>query len=94
MMYRRRRRRSDWSRSIALQEEISARRYRRFLGQEVEVLVEGTSRRDPAHAFGKAPDFKTVVFPSGPPPGSLHRVRIARASSHSLLAEGVGQVDD
>jgi tRNA-2-methylthio-N6-dimethylallyladenosine synthase len=77
---------------IRLQEEISLRRYRRFEGREVEVLVEGVSRRRPEHAAGKTPDFKRVVLPAGPPPGTLCRVRIARATSHSLLAEGVGEV--
>lgn len=81
-------------RVIALQERISLEQYRRLIGREVEVLVEGDSRRDPRHAAGKTPDFKRAVFPAGPPVGSLHRVRIAAATSHSLLAEGVGGTED
>ena len=76
-------------RMIALQELHSLERYRRHEGREVEVLVEGLSRRDASHAYGKTPDFKTVILPAGPAVGTLARVRIARASSHSLLAEGV-----
>jgi tRNA-2-methylthio-N6-dimethylallyladenosine synthase len=78
------------ARMIRLQEEHSLERYRRREGQVVEVLVEGISRRHPEHGTGKTGDFKTVVFPRGPEIGTLHQVRIARATSHSLRAEGVG----
>jgi tRNA-2-methylthio-N6-dimethylallyladenosine synthase len=86
-------------RVIALQEEISTRRYSRQIGREVEALVEGLSRRNPAHAVGKTPDFKRTVFPAGPPVGTLHLVRVEQATSHSLLGAGVvdqsgGPVDD
>lgn len=81
------------ARMIRLQEEHSLERYRRFEGQQVEVLVEGISRRHPDHATGKTPDFKTVVFPSGPGIGALHRVRVAQATSHSLRAAGIGGPD-
>ncbi len=76
-------------RVIALQEEISRRRFGGWVGRDVEVLVEGRSRRDPEHGVGKSADGKTVIFPFGPPPGSLTRVRIERATSHSLLAAGL-----
>jgi tRNA-2-methylthio-N6-dimethylallyladenosine synthase len=81
-------------RVIALQEEISLRRYRRLVGREVEVLVEGPSRRDPAHAVGKSADGKTVILPAGPEIGALARVRIASATSHSLQAQGVGRLEE
>jgi tRNA-2-methylthio-N6-dimethylallyladenosine synthase len=76
-------------RIIALQEEISARRYARWLGRSVEVLVESASRRNPAHLVGKSDDGKTVILPSGPEVGSLITVPIARTTSHTLVAEGV-----
>ncbi len=78
-------------RMIDLQEEISRERYAYWIGREVDVLVEGPSRRDPAAARGKADDLKTVILPAdGTRPGSIRRVRIAAATSHTLIAEGVG----
>jgi tRNA-2-methylthio-N6-dimethylallyladenosine synthase len=74
---------------IALQEEHARRRYARWVGREVEVLVEGPSRRDPARSVGKTPDFKKVVLPGSHEIGEAVRVRVARSTSHSLLAEGV-----
>lgn len=76
-------------RIIAIQEQISARRYARWQGRMVEVLVEGPSRRDPAHAVGKSPDGKTVILPAGPDAGALVQVKIARTTSHTLVAAGV-----
>jgi tRNA A37 methylthiotransferase MiaB len=55
----------------------------------VEVLVEDVSRRNPEHRVGKSDDGKTVILPAGPEIGDLVRVRIARATSHTLIAEGV-----
>jgi len=81
------------ARMIALQEEHSLERYRRWEGREVEVLVEGASRRNAGHAVGKTPDFKTTILPGGAQPGDLVRVRIERATSHSLRAEGVAGTD-
>ena len=81
-------------RLIELQEEISSERYALWRGREVEVLVEGPSRRDPRHAVGKTPDGKTVIFPAGADTGSLHRIRISRSTSHTLLAEGVADAAD
>lgn len=78
------------TRMIQLQEEISRERYARWVGRVVEVLVEGPSRRDPGVVRGKADDMKSVLLPAeGSPIGSLRRTRIARASSHTLFAEGV-----
>ncbi len=77
---------------IALQEEVSTERYARWVGREVEVLIEGASRRDARCLRGKSDDFKTVILPAheGWVVGRLRRVRIARATSHTLIAEGVG----
>jgi len=81
-------------RVIALQETVSLERYRRLEGREVEVLVEGPSRRDPLHAMGRAPDGKTVILASPHPAGSLVTAKIARANSHTLLAEGAEGAGD
>lgn len=77
------------ARMIALQEEHALRRFSAWVGKEVEVLVEGPSRRRADHAVGKTADFKTVVLPGAPVAGELRRVRVAGATSHSLRAEGV-----
>lgn len=76
-------------RVIELQEAVSARRYARWRGQEIEVLVEGPSRRDAAHVVGKSPDGKTVILPAGPEAGELVHVRVEKTTSHTLIAEGV-----
>ncbi|HEV8321472.1 MAG TPA: tRNA (N6-isopentenyl adenosine(37)-C2)-methylthiotransferase MiaB [Myxococcota bacterium] len=77
---------------IALQEAISLEAGRARIGAEVEVLVVGASRRDAATLFGRTGDFKKVLLPAGEGrgPGALVRVRVARATGHTLFAEGVG----
>ncbi|MBD3163465.1 MAG: tRNA (N6-isopentenyl adenosine(37)-C2)-methylthiotransferase MiaB [Candidatus Eisenbacteria bacterium] len=75
---------------IELQERISAERYARWVGREVEVLVEGPSRRDRSCARGRSDDNKTVILPAeGARPGEIATVRIARATAHTLIAAGV-----
>jgi tRNA-2-methylthio-N6-dimethylallyladenosine synthase len=60
------------------------------LGSTVEVLVEGPTRRTPSEWFGKSAHFKTTVFPQGGERvGDLVSVRIAAATPHALLGEGV-----
>src|SRR6266436_1193478 len=60
------------------------------LGSDVEVLVEGPTRRTPAEWFGKSAHFKTTVFPhGGERVGDLVSVRIGAATPHALLGEGV-----
>ena len=49
-----------------LQKSISAIRNQRFIGQVLNVLVEGQSKRDANKLFGKTDSFKTVVFPKKP----------------------------
>jgi tRNA-2-methylthio-N6-dimethylallyladenosine synthase len=77
------------TRMIALQEEHARRRYARWVGREVEVLVEGPSRRNSGHSVGRTPDFKKAVLPGSYPVGERVRLPVARSTSHSLLAEGV-----
>jgi tRNA-2-methylthio-N6-dimethylallyladenosine synthase len=82
---------------IELQESISAERYARWIDREVEVLIEGASRKDSSRLRGKTDDFKTVILPAhgGEETGQLRRVRIARATSHTLVADGVdARTDD
>ena len=78
-------------RVIALQEASSARRYAARVGSTVDVLVEGPSKRNPDHRFGKSGDFKTTVFPAvpGADAGALVTVDVESASSHSLFGRAV-----
>jgi len=74
-------------RLIALQEAISLERHREQVGREVEVLVEGPSKRPPGHVHGKTRDFKTAVLPGdGIEPGALVLARVEDATAHTLLA--------
>ena len=75
---------SRLERLIALQERISGEINRTLVGSDVEVLVEGPARRPDGWMMGKSPQMKTVVFPGPAPVGSLARVRVEAATSHTL----------
>jgi tRNA-2-methylthio-N6-dimethylallyladenosine synthase len=71
---------------IELQQAISAERNDAWIGREVEVLVEGPARRGEAQLYGRSPQFKAVAFDDdGTPAGTLTRVRIAGATSNTLI---------
>jgi tRNA-2-methylthio-N6-dimethylallyladenosine synthase len=71
---------------IALQENISREVYRSRIGANVNVLVEGVSKRNAQQLYGKSDDFKTTVFPrENASVGDLVQVRIEDASAHTLL---------
>ena len=77
---------------IALQESISRERNEACVGREVEVLVEGPSKRrasDDADAsprlFGRSEHGKTVVFPGAAQTNSLRRVCVHEVTSHTLF---------
>ena len=56
----------------------------------VGLVVEGPTKRNPAEWFGKSAHFKTTVFPHrGERVGDLISVRVAAATPHALLGEGV-----
>jgi tRNA-2-methylthio-N6-dimethylallyladenosine synthase len=71
-------------RLIAVQETISAERNQALVGSDVEVLVEGPARRPDGWISGKTPQMKTAVFPGPAVPGSLVRVEVQAATSHTL----------
>jgi tRNA-2-methylthio-N6-dimethylallyladenosine synthase len=75
---------------IEEQKERSLRKNEIDVGTTVLVLVEGPTRRTPTEWFGKSAHFKTTVFPhGGERVGDLLRVRVAAATPHALLGEGV-----
>ncbi len=82
-------------RLMALQREIAARRNAERIGQELDVLVEGSSDEHEwvlqgRHA-GQAPEIDGVVYLSGADtrPGEFCRVRVTDASDYDLVGEAV-----
>jgi tRNA-2-methylthio-N6-dimethylallyladenosine synthase len=75
---------------IALQERISKEINEAQLGQVVDVMVEGESKRsrseDPRH-YGRTEGGKVVVFPQPATPGELVRIQIRDATSHTLFGD-------
>ena len=75
---------------IAIQETIGLELNRAYVGREVEILVEGSAKRPPAHAAGKSPTFKTTIFPvPDVRPGEIVRVRVDGATAHTLTGVAV-----
>ena len=62
-------------------------RAQRFVGRDLEVLVEGSSRTDPSRLRGRSRHNKTVNFGGAAAPGELVRVRIDAATSQTLSGE-------
>ena len=70
---------------IALQNELSAESYKKDIGKEFEILVEGTSKRSREQLFGRTQQNKVVVFDCGNHHvGDFVRVRITDSSSATL----------
>jgi tRNA-2-methylthio-N6-dimethylallyladenosine synthase len=62
-------------------------RAQRFVGRDLEVLVEGPSRTDPSRLRGRTRHNKVVNFAGLSSPGELTRVRIDSATSQTLAGE-------
>jgi tRNA-2-methylthio-N6-dimethylallyladenosine synthase len=82
-----------------LQDRIQRRRYERYLGRTVEVLVEGVSSRSSSDYTGHTRCNKVVNFPVTTPRastigyedlGKLVNVKITGVKSHSLYGEMAG----
>ena len=75
---------------IALQNELGLESYKRDVGKEFEVLVEGESRRNKAQLFGRTSQNKVVVFDcNGHKAGDYVRVRVTGCTSATLLGEEI-----
>jgi tRNA-2-methylthio-N6-dimethylallyladenosine synthase len=73
---------------IDQQKRVSHERNLAELGNTVEVLVEGPTRRHPGQWFGKTRQFKTAVFPHGAEEvGDLISMRVAAASPYALFGD-------
>jgi tRNA-2-methylthio-N6-dimethylallyladenosine synthase len=68
----------------ALQKRISLELNQAWVGQTVQVLVEGRSKTDPSRRFGRTPQNRTVNFDGDAPVGALVEVQVERASALAL----------
>jgi tRNA-2-methylthio-N6-dimethylallyladenosine synthase len=71
-------------RLVALVQRRASERSQRFVGRELEVLVEGPSRTDPTRLRGRTRHNKTVNFDGEAEPGQLVHVAIEAATSTTL----------
>jgi tRNA-2-methylthio-N6-dimethylallyladenosine synthase len=62
-------------------------RAQRFVGRTLEVLVEGTSRKDPTKLRGRTRHNKVVNFTGFASPGDVAHVEISSATSQTLAGE-------
>ena len=72
---------------VELVQRRATERAQRFVGRELEVLVEGPSRTDPAKLRGRTRHNKTVNFHGTASPGELVHVRVDSATSTTLAGE-------
>ena len=78
------------ARLIAVTDRLSRDANERAIGQEVEVLVEGVSKKNAARLMGRTRQSQPVVFPGTPDAaGEMRRVRIARANTWTLEGDAV-----
>ena len=77
-------------RIIELQETISYEINQQSVGQTVEILVEGRSRREKEKYQGKTDGFKAVVFPKDNTQiGDVAHVKVESATGHTLIGGAV-----
>jgi tRNA-2-methylthio-N6-dimethylallyladenosine synthase len=75
-------------RLLTLGNEIAAKKYQRQIGRQVQILVEGPSRRNAARYEGRTRCNKIVVFPGGERHrGHLMDLRIERAGNFTLYGD-------
>ena len=76
------------SRLLSLVNEIGARKYQNCVGQRLQILVEGPSKKNPARMMGRTRSNKIAVFPGAERHrGQLMDVNIERAGSFTLYAD-------
>jgi tRNA-2-methylthio-N6-dimethylallyladenosine synthase len=81
--------RERMERLVELVQRRATERAQRFVGREMEVLVEGPSRTDPTRLRGRTRHNKTVNFDGIANPGDLVDVEITTATSMTLGGVGV-----
>jgi len=79
---------SRHARSLKLVDEIRARKLSEQIGAELEVLVEGPSRRNPARLEGRTRCNKIVIFEDSERHiGRIMKIRITEATQTTLYGE-------
>ncbi|HET8862956.1 MAG TPA: tRNA (N6-isopentenyl adenosine(37)-C2)-methylthiotransferase MiaB [Solirubrobacterales bacterium] len=81
--------RERMERLVELVQRRATERAQRFIGREVEVLVEGPSRTDPTRLRGRTRHNKTVNFDGTAESGELVDVQIDAATSTTLSGVSV-----
>jgi tRNA-2-methylthio-N6-dimethylallyladenosine synthase len=77
-------------RLLELVNEIAARKYEKFVGRHVQILVEGPSKKNPARMTGRTRCNKIVLFDGNSRHGAqLMDVKITRAGSFTLYGDPV-----
>jgi tRNA-2-methylthio-N6-dimethylallyladenosine synthase len=79
--------RERMERLVEAVQRIATERAQRFVGRELDVLVEGPSRTDPDKQRGRTRHNKTVNFTGVAQPGDFARVGITGATSTTLAGE-------
>ncbi len=74
-------------RLVEVVQRRATERAQRFVGRELDVLVEGASRTDPSRLRGRSRHNKAVNFSGLASPGEIVPVRITGASSQTLTGE-------
>jgi tRNA-2-methylthio-N6-dimethylallyladenosine synthase len=75
-------------RLLELVNEIAARKYENFVGRQVQILVEGPSKKNPARMTGRTGCNKIVLFDGGDRHrGQLMDVKITRVGSFTLYGD-------
>jgi tRNA-2-methylthio-N6-dimethylallyladenosine synthase len=75
-------------RLLELVNEIAARKYKKFVGRQVQILVEGPSKKNPARMTGRTRCNKIVLFDgSDRHRGQLMDLKITRAGSFTLYGD-------
>ncbi|HUC07178.1 MAG TPA: tRNA (N6-isopentenyl adenosine(37)-C2)-methylthiotransferase MiaB [Solirubrobacterales bacterium] len=72
-------------RLVELVQRRASERAQRFVGREIEVLVEGTSRTDETRLRGRSRHNKAVNFEGTAQPGELVMVEVESATSQTLM---------
>jgi tRNA-2-methylthio-N6-dimethylallyladenosine synthase len=74
-------------RLVEVVQRRAAQRAQRFVGRDLDVLVEGASRTDPSRLRGRSRHNKAVNFAGLASPGEIVPVRITGATSQTLTGE-------
>ncbi|MCX7872024.1 MAG: tRNA (N6-isopentenyl adenosine(37)-C2)-methylthiotransferase MiaB [Verrucomicrobiae bacterium] len=75
---------------LDLMNRIGFQRYSRYIGREVEILVEGPSRKNPNRLSGRTRCNKIVVYDGKQEDvGSLLKINITRAGTFTLYGEPI-----